>query len=44
MLSAEPGLQVLVPAGLERFEQPLAKPQAAGVVNGRVILLPRRMA
>ena len=34
----QPGLQVLVPAGLERFEQPLGQAlQAAGVVNGRVI-------
>ena len=33
-----PGLQVLVPAGLERFEQPLAEAlAAAGVRNGRVI-------
>lgn len=33
-----PGLQVLVPAGLERFEQPLAEAlAAAGVLNGRVI-------
>ena len=34
----KPGLQVLVPAGLERFEQPLAEAlAAAGVVNARVI-------
>jgi lipid-A-disaccharide synthase len=33
-----PGMQVLVPAGLERFEQPLAEALvAAGVRNGRVI-------
>jgi lipid-A-disaccharide synthase len=34
----KPGLQVLVPAGLERFEQPLAEAlAAAGVANARVI-------
>ena len=34
----QPGLQVLVPAGLERFEQPLGEALlAAGVVDGRVI-------
>ena len=33
-----PGLEVLVPAGLERFEQPLQQAlQDAGVKNGRVI-------